>query len=74
MTSGTCSDRISARRSDAINLNQLNTPVAFIVFNRPEPTRRVFAAIAAARPTHLFIVADAPRADRRANSSAVNRS
>ena len=46
------------------NMSQLNTPVAFIVFNRPEATRKVFAAIAAARPSHLFIVADAPRPDR----------
>jgi hypothetical protein len=45
-------------------MNQLNSPVVFIVFNRPEPTRRVFAAIAAARPSRLLIIADAPRADR----------
>jgi hypothetical protein len=45
-------------------MNQLNTPVAFIVFNRPEPTRKVFAAIAAARPARLFVIADAPRPAR----------
>lgn len=37
------------------------TPVAFIIFNRPESTRRVFAAIRAARPQQLFVIADAPR-------------
>ncbi len=49
-------------------MNQLETPVAFIVFNRPETTRRVFATIAAARPTHLLIVADGPRDDRSGES------
>lgn len=42
----------------------LETPVAFFVFNRPEPTRRVLAEIAKARPRKLLIVADGPRDDR----------
>jgi hypothetical protein len=37
------------------------TPVAFIIFNRPESTRQVFNAIRAARPQQLFVIADAPR-------------
>ncbi len=37
-------------------------PVAFLVFNRPDCTRRVFAAIRAARPSKLLVVADGPRA------------
>ena len=45
-------------------MSPLQTPVALIVFNRPEPTRRVFAAVAAARPSHLLLIADGPRADR----------
>ena len=45
-------------------MNQLKTPVALIVFNRPDTTRKVFAAIAAARPSQLFLIADGPRADR----------
>ena len=45
-------------------MSQLNATVALMVFNRPGPTRRVFAAIAAARPTRLLVVADGPRADR----------
>ncbi len=36
-------------------------PVAFIIFNRPDYTRRVFAEIRKARPAHLFIIADGPR-------------
>ena len=41
--------------------SQLDTPVVLIVYNRPELTRRVFEAIAAARPRRLLIVADGPR-------------
>lgn len=36
-------------------------PVAFFVFNRPDHTRRSFAAIRAYRPRQLFLVADGPR-------------
>ncbi|HEX2999901.1 MAG TPA: glycosyltransferase family 2 protein, partial [Armatimonadota bacterium] len=42
----------------------LQAPVVFIIFNRPEPTKKVFAAIAAAKPKKLFIVADGPRPNR----------
>lgn len=42
----------------------LETPVALMVFNRPELTARVFAEIRRARPGHLLVVADGPRADR----------
>lgn len=40
---------------------QLQTPVAFIIFNRPDTTERVFAEIAKAKPPELLIVADGPR-------------
>lgn len=36
-------------------------PVALLVFNRPDTTSRVFAAIREARPPCLLIVADGPR-------------
>lgn len=42
----------------------LKTPVALIIFKRPDTTRRVFEAIRQARPTKLFVIADGPRADR----------
>ena len=42
----------------------LETPVAFLVFNRPETTARVFAEIARARPRQLLVVADGPRTNR----------
>ena len=43
---------------------KLNTPVAFLIFNRPETTERVFNEIAKARPPKLLVVADGPRASR----------
>ena len=64
MTSDSFLDPMSAPRSDGARMIPLDTPVALIVFNRPEATRRVFAAVAAARPSRLLIVADAPRTDR----------
>lgn len=42
----------------------LKTPVAFLVFNRPETTARVFAAIRKAKPSRLLVVADGPRAGK----------
>ena len=42
----------------------MDTPVALILFNRPEVTARVFAAIRAAAPRRLLLIADGPRADR----------
>lgn len=40
---------------------QLETPIAFMIFNRPEYTKAVFAEIQKAQPKKLFIVADGPR-------------
>lgn len=42
----------------------MNTPVALIIFNRPDVTARVFEHVALARPKRLFIIADGPRPDR----------
>lgn len=42
----------------------MDTPVALIIFNRPDTTADVFAAIAAAAPRRLFVIADGPRLDR----------
>jgi hypothetical protein len=40
---------------------ELNTPIVFMVFNRPGTTRRVFEEIKKAEPKKLFIISDAPR-------------
>lgn len=42
----------------------LNTPIAFCIFNRPELTRRVFEAIALAKPKKLLVIGDGARSDR----------
>lgn len=42
---------------------QLTTPVAFLIFNRPDTTRRVFSEIARAKPPVLLVIADGPRAE-----------
>lgn len=42
----------------------LNTPVAYVIFNRPRHTRASFETIRAQRPPKLFIIADGPRHGR----------
>ncbi len=42
---------------------QLSTPVAVFVFNRPSATIEVMKAVRWARPPTLFVVADGPRQD-----------
>ena len=42
----------------------LKTPVAFLIFNRPDTTQRVFNEIAKAKPAKLLVVADGPRAKK----------
>ena len=43
---------------------KLATPVAFLIFNRPQTTRAVFERIREARPPQLLVIADGPRASR----------
>jgi hypothetical protein len=44
--------------------SQLNTPILFLIFNRPTITKQVFNAIRQARPTKLYVAADGPRHDK----------
>lgn len=39
----------------------VDTPIAYIIFNRPRYTRQTFEAIRAAQPKELFLIADGPR-------------
>lgn len=43
----------------------MESPVLFLVFNRPETTRQVFGAIREAKPPRLYVAADGPRPDRK---------
>jgi hypothetical protein len=54
-----------------MNSFKLSTPVAFIIFNRPDTTERVFAEIAKAQPTKLLIIADGARANKLGESEKV---
>src|SRR5262245_38946645 len=42
---------------------QLGTPIALVIFNRPDTTERVFAEIAKAKPPKLLVIGDGPRLD-----------
>jgi GT2 family glycosyltransferase len=42
----------------------MNTAILFLIFNRPDTTRRVMEAIRKARPTRLYVAADGPRPHR----------
>lgn len=42
----------------------MKTPVAFIIFNRPETTQRVFEEIRKVKPEKLFVIADGPRPNK----------
>ena len=42
----------------------MNVPVLFLIFNRPDTTKKVFDAISSSRPPRLYVAADGPRRDR----------
>jgi len=46
----------------------MNTPVAFLIFNRPETTKLVFESIRKAKPKKLLVVADGSRQERAGES------
>lgn len=46
-------------------MQKTKTPIVFFVFNRPEPTKKVFEAIKKERPEKLYIVADGPRENKK---------
>ncbi len=50
---------------------QLTTPVAFIIFNRPDTSERVFAEIAKAKPPKLLVVGDGARVNREGEAAKV---
>lgn len=53
---------------------QLTTPVAFLTFNRPDTTQRVFEAIAQARPKKLLVIADGARSPEEVGKCSETRS
>ena len=43
---------------------QLETPITFIIFKRPDTTEKVFETIRQVKPKKLLVIADGPRTDR----------
>jgi hypothetical protein len=43
---------------------QFQTPILFLVFNRPQTTAKVFAAIRERQPAKLYVAADGPRLEK----------
>jgi len=52
---------IGKNNNDIMSNYQLKTPVVFIIFNRPETTKKVFEKIKKAKPPKLLVIADGPR-------------
>jgi hypothetical protein len=42
-------------------ISQFETPILFLIFNRPDTTQKVFNQIKLIKPKYLFIAADGPR-------------
>lgn len=51
-----------------------NTPVLFLIFNRPNETKRVFDSIRKAAPNRLYIAADGPRNEEEKQVCFITRS
>lgn len=45
-------------------IKQFETPILFLIFNRPDTTQQVFNQIKSIQPKYLFIASDGPRTDR----------
>lgn len=43
---------------------QFDTPILFLIFNRPQLTAKVFAAIREVKPAKLYVAADGPRPEK----------
>lgn len=46
----------------------LKTPVLFLIFNRPDTTKKVFESIRIAKPQRLYVAADGPRSGKSTES------
>lgn len=52
---------------------RLNTPILFIIFNRPDTIQKVFNSIRQAKPKQLFVAADGPREDKAGEAEQCQR-
>jgi len=44
---------------------RFETPILFVIFNRPDVTQRVFDQIKLIEPTYLYVAADGPRREKK---------
>lgn len=49
------------------------TPILFIIFNRPETTETVFEQIKKIKPKYLYVAADGPRLDKEGETELCNK-
>ena len=54
-------------------MTKIKTPVLFLIFNRPDTTRRVFQKIREAKPSRLYIACDGPRAHNKHDIKKIKR-
>jgi hypothetical protein len=60
-------------RNNKSEKSKLETPVLFLIFNRPDKTERVFKEIKKAKPKQLFIASDGARKDRQGEDEIVKK-
>ncbi|MEY4571112.1 MAG: hypothetical protein RLZ10_305 [Bacteroidota bacterium] len=48
----------------------MKTPILFLIYNRPDHTKRVFEAIRKVQPTKLFVAADGSKSDKAGDYEA----
>lgn len=53
-------------------MNNFNTPVLFLIFNRLDTTKQVFSVIQKVKPKKLYIASDGPRNSRGGEKEIVN--
>ncbi len=52
---------------------QLQTPILFLIFNRPDTTKRVFDEIKKQKPKYLYIASDWPRENKQWENEIVEK-
>jgi hypothetical protein len=46
-----------------------NTPILFLIFNRPDTTQQVFEKIREIKPKYLYVAADGPRLNKEGENA-----
>jgi hypothetical protein len=69
--SKTFGKNLNRKRSSFIKM--FETPLLFLIFNRPDETEKVFEVIRKVAPKHLYIAADGPRKNKEGESELCER-